>query len=729
VSSPVALPPVTLSQLFAAAAGSEPAAAPSATIDGSVEALRALAALGASAILSGTVAATPGASDPALQLLTALGTFSIKTELPLPPGTQLTIQLGPEGPGSVTIIAVDGLATTSVATAPTLAPTAPPPVSVEPPLILLDFGTVVTATVIAPPSPPATELEAPSHLDAFAPALLLRTNATVLAPLPSDPTLPSVARAAPISASTAVPPQNVFSPGILAAQDILPATGGNVTGSNPRPDAIPSQAGDSALGPRPSSSLPAGSSAALAGSPTTPAPIRTPPPGTEFPLRIVAAQLTAAPSETPATSSVSPAVVGTLRAFGPAAALLDTAAGVLQIEPAPKLAAGASVGLRLLPGAPPSATLVQKANGSVVEIAADPSPTIVSAPSPANLVEIRDGVEPPGPPISAPAAGVGAPSRTAPPPTDTAAASPPPAVFRIVLPAATTPPQAGGTTVSQAIIGRVLAEASASTPQSTLVETVLGTLSLVPRLALPPGSLLLLDAQGAFDDLTPVTAGRATTASDWPALQATLSAIGHTAPELAAQLRSDLSATAGEKLAATFLLIVASLRGGSAVPWPGAAIEHALALAGRDDVKQRLAGDLGALREIAADSATQPWQVFILPILDGETIRPVRLYLRREEKSDDGRQRTNEKSARFVLEFELSRLGALQIDGFIRHRRFDLVLRSHAPLAPALRTEVSRIFHDRIAAAELSGEIDFATVSRFSIAPLDALRDRIGFAV
>jgi hypothetical protein len=71
----------------------------------------------------------------------------------------------------------------------------------------------------------------------------------------------------------------------------------------------------------------------------------------------------------------------------------------------------------------------------------------------------------------------------------------------------------------------------------------------------------------------------------------------------------------------------------------------------------------------------------------------------------------------------------MQLDGFVRPRRFDLVLRSHAALAAPLRGAVERIFHDRVAAAGLAGTIGFATAAQFDVAPLDRLRARIGLAV
>src|SRR5262245_48135171 len=88
MSGPVGLPPALLPLLLGAAGGDMPD--PTALLGGSPDLLAALAALGSDATLSGAVAAPDNGAG--LQLLTALGTFTIETELPLPPGAQIELQ-------------------------------------------------------------------------------------------------------------------------------------------------------------------------------------------------------------------------------------------------------------------------------------------------------------------------------------------------------------------------------------------------------------------------------------------------------------------------------------------------------------------------------------------------------------------------------------------------------------------------------------------------------------
>ncbi len=71
-----------------------------------------------------------------------------------------------------------------------------------------------------------------------------------------------------------------------------------------------------------------------------------------------------------------------------------------------------------------------------------------------------------------------------------------------------------------------------------------------------------------------------------------------------------------------------------------------------------------------------------------------------------------------MIDAELSRLGAVQLDGLMRGARLDLVLRSHAPIPPELREEARAIFHRASEAHGLNGDLVFATASRFAVEPM-----------
>jgi hypothetical protein len=772
VSSPVGLLPVAaqpLPPLLPASAGAVmPTTPPVVTLDGSPQALAALAALANAASFAGTIAA--GESAGSLLLVTSFGTFALDSATPFPIGAQLTLQTVAGTPGGVAILTVDD--TPTVASAPIQSATNQP-VSDGPeeaPPSIVDLGTVVTATVIAAVATAAANEVSTSQTVSFGPAS------------PSAPARDSTGTAEQIATISAGSPSGwardaatASNPDARLIAEIAESDGasninrsGNSdiarTAAGPvfeelfstgRPDAkesLPSDPGIAARsdiatgGQRDRGTIPQ----ALLSDVATTVPtassspsFRALPVGASLVLRILAFQIVTTPGSTDdgATPALAgpeisgPALSGIVRTADPAGAIVDTAIGALRLTPAPPLPAGAQIALRLLPGEPATATLTIVAPPSVDTAAGDlPANAATTTASseepnqtgaserPAATLQPR-GLQQPAPTAPAsvaalPSGGISSRQTTEIPPGTAF-------ITRIFL--APTATAAGA--APQAVVGTVLDDPAATPPAATLVETPLGVLAVAPRLALPAGTLLLLAAQDT--PLIPDTllTGRPTGFErGWPALQAAVGAISQTGPSLATHLLADLSVHGGETLAATLLFLVATLRGGGPSTWPGQAIERALALAGRDDLKQRLGEDVGALRRIAADPATGRWQVFLLPVHDGTAFRPVRLYLARRDKGGTKGSR-DEDNSRFVLEFELSRIGALQLDGFIRRHRFDLALRSHIPLAPGLRADITRIFHARIAAAGLAGEIDFATVAHFDVAPLDALQAHVGLAV
>ena len=155
--------------------------------------------------------------------------------------------------------------------------------------------------------------------------------------------------------------------------------------------------------------------------------------------------------------------------------------------------------------------------------------------------------------------------------------------------------------------------------------------------------------------------------------------------------------------------------------WPGGKAAIALDQAGRRDLRMRLDGDVGELRRLA-DPPSGDWQVYVLPLVDGGLVRPVRLYLRRHGST----AAPSEQGTRFVLDVDMSRLGAVQLDGLVRQQRFDLVLRSHRPIGAEMRQAITTLFRDSTSAVGLAGDVVFTTASRFAVAPLEALRRHVG---
>jgi hypothetical protein len=127
--------------------------------------------------------------------------------------------------------------------------------------------------------------------------------------------------------------------------------------------------------------------------------------------------------------------------------------------------------------------------------------------------------------------------------------------------------------------------------------------------------------------------------------------------------------------------------------------------------------DFAQISRLAADPATGEWRTWLVPVHDGGAIELVRLFIKRHRgRTADDDER--DSGTRFLVEVDLSRLGPMQLDGLVQQKRFDLIVRSHAPLPRHMRKDIYAIFDDALAATGYSGGITFQATPTFVVSPL-----------
>lgn len=103
------------------------------------------------------------------------------------------------------------------------------------------------------------------------------------------------------------------------------------------------------------------------------------------------------------------------------------------------------------------------------------------------------------------------------------------------------------------------------------------------------------------------------------------------------------------------------------------------------------------------------WTALDIPILSGTVVEPVSLYLQRPNEGEFRRAQTDRKQAgvRFVLDLNLTALGAIQLDGLARRkdRRFDLIVRHRDELPSVFDETVRGIFARTLSALNYTGAV------------------------
>lgn len=286
-------------------------------------------------------------------------------------------------------------------------------------------------------------------------------------------------------------------------------------------------------------------------------------------------------------------------------------------------------------------------------------------------------------------------------------------------PAAASPPPSptDGDEGEEAVIRGTVA---GTTPQGRpIVATSDGMLALNTSARPPIGSLLTLRVA---DPATIGPAGGADapslpdylTGRDWPALRDVLGTLAQIDPALAQSLVQTVLPQPNKKLTAALTFFIAAMRGGDARGWLGTEATRALLQGGKDGVLRRLEREIGEKNRQVGDAAPDEWRGYPIPIYDQSGINAMALHVHPFPDADDrdGLGTDGAKGSRFLLDVELSRLGPIQLDGMVKPPRFDLIMRSRAPLTTELRRELRDIFTASVEAVGFEGGLSFQSDAR-----------------
>ena len=87
-----------------------------------------------------------------------------------------------------------------------------------------------------------------------------------------------------------------------------------------------------------------------------------------------------------------------------------------------------------------------------------------------------------------------------------------------------------------------------------------------------------------------------------------------------------------------------------------------------------------------------------------------------------GAQCAKVEDVRFVIDLDLSALGAMQLDGLVHGKRLDLILRSQAELPVAMRHDIARVFDDALDISGMEGSVIIEFTPEFPVSPFEEMR-------
>jgi hypothetical protein len=284
------------------------------------------------------------------------------------------------------------------------------------------------------------------------------------------------------------------------------------------------------------------------------------------------------------------------------------------------------------------------------------------------------------------------------------------------------------------LVGKVLGYTKAGFP---VVDTPAGAVMLQQKARLPVGAQVALafeiERTSRADALLPIPATPQQAllyfSRGWPTLEDLFAALGANVPAqsdpdgAADNPLSHILPQVGPKLAAGLLNAAAALRNGEAEKLLGAMLASGKSPAGKEDAVKRLRQEFSQISELTKDRPDVDWRALYLPVYD-ERIGLTQINLYYRQGHGNGKDEPEQKNAgtRFIVEVNFALLGAFQLDGLVRRKRFDLMIRSRKRLTQFQRREIHGIFEEALTLGGCAGTLEFRTVETFPVAPLDEMQ-------
>jgi hypothetical protein len=233
-------------------------------------------------------------------------------------------------------------------------------------------------------------------------------------------------------------------------------------------------------------------------------------------------------------------------------------------------------------------------------------------------------------------------------------------------------------------------------------------IALDPLSTRPTQTLFIQAADGNISLTSP---SLATGLPDWDSFDSLFKTLIHLAPTEAQNFAQTIPSPAHpQTMGALSLFFLSVLRSGGQIE--NMMTTETVALLkqmGKIDSLRAANADMGIASRLDNLTLPQDWRMALLPLMWENQIYKAPLYYKHypEEGGKDDNDAKKRRKLRFLFDLKLSRMGGVQVDGFMQSERLDIILRTKSPLSPPMQSQMKRIYAGAMDKSRLTGDLSF----------------------
>lgn len=162
-------------------------------------------------------------------------------------------------------------------------------------------------------------------------------------------------------------------------------------------------------------------------------------------------------------------------------------------------------------------------------------------------------------------------------------------------------------------------------------------------------------------------------------------------------------------MAALSLFFLSLMRSGDTDGWIANETINLMRQMGKADMIRSATSDLNISAKLENIVLSQDWRMMMLPMLWDNQVHKMPVYYKHLPDDDNkaDAEAKKRRKLRFLFDLNLSRMGGVQVDGFMQSERLDIILRTKSPLSPPMQGQMKRIYAGAMDKSRLTGDLSF----------------------